>query len=50
MQPERVQGNQNTVYLTVDLIMFLIFLVVEAPRFSGLPINVWLDLAIAWGC
>ena len=31
MQPERKQGNQNAVNLAVDLVIFLIFLVVEAP-------------------
>ena len=39
MQPERKQGNQNAVNLAVDLVIFLIFLVVEVPRFSGLPIH-----------
>ena len=31
MQPERKQGNQNAINLAVDIVIFLIFLVVEAP-------------------
>src|SRR5216117_1568414 len=49
MQPERKQGNQNTVNLAVDIVIFLIFLVVEAPKFSGLPIHEWLGIAIGAG-
>ena len=49
MQPERNQGNQNTVNFVVDLVIFLIFLVVEAPKFSGLPVHEWLGIAIGAG-
>ena len=49
MQPERKQGNQNAVNLVVDLVIFLIFLVVEAPKFSGLPVHEWLGIAIGVG-
>lgn len=49
MQPERKQGNQNMINLAVDLIIFLFFLVVEAPRFSGLPAHEWLGIAIGAG-
>jgi cytochrome b subunit of formate dehydrogenase len=49
MQPERKQGNQNAVNLAVDLVIFLIFLVVEAPKFSGLPVHEWLGIAIGAG-
>ena len=31
MQPEGKQGNQNAINLAVDIVIFLIFLVVEAP-------------------
>ena len=46
MQPEPKQGNQNAVNLAV---IFLIFLVVEAPKFSGLPVHEWLGIAIGAG-
>src|SRR5260221_12903116 len=49
MQPERKQGNQNAINLAVDLVIFLIFLVVEAPKFSGLPAHEWLGIAIGAG-
>ncbi len=49
MQAERKQGSQNAVNLAVDLVIFLIFLVVEAPRFSGLPVHEWLGIAIGAG-
>ncbi len=49
MQPERKQGNQNAVNLAVDIVIFVIFLVVEAPRFSGLPAHEWLGIAIGAG-
>ena len=49
MQPERKQGNQNAVNLAVDLVIFLIFLVAEAPKFSGLPVHEWLGIAIGAG-
>ncbi len=49
MQPERKQGNQNAVNLAVDLVIFLIFLVVEAPKFSGLPVHEWFGIAIGAG-
>jgi hypothetical protein len=49
MRSERKQGNQNMVNLAVDLIIFLIFLVVEAPKFSGLPAHEWLGIAIGAG-
>lgn len=49
MQLERKQGNQNAVNLAVDIIIFLIFLVVEAPKFSGLPAHEWLGIAIGAG-
>jgi cytochrome b561 len=49
MQPDRKQGNQNAVNLAVDTVIFLIFLVVEAPKFSGLPIHEWLGIAIGAG-
>jgi len=46
MQLERKQDNQNAVNLAVDLVIFLIFLVAEAPRSSGLPAHEWLGIAI----
>ena len=49
MQAERKQGNQNAVNLAVDVVIFLFFLVVEAPRFSGLPVHEWLGIAIGAG-
>ncbi len=49
MQSERKQGNQNAVNLAVDIVIFLIFLVVEAPKFSGLPAHEWLGIAIGAG-
>ncbi|MEO7908433.1 MAG: hypothetical protein ABIV47_02170 [Roseiflexaceae bacterium] len=49
MQPERKQGNQNAVDLAVDIVIFLIFLAVEAPKFSGLPAHEWLGIAIGAG-
>ena len=49
MQPERKQNNQNAVNLGVDLVIFLIFLVAGAPRFSGLPVHEWLGIAIGAG-
>jgi len=49
MQPERKQDNQNAVNLAVDIVIFLIFLVVEAPKFSGLPAHEWLGIAIGAG-
>ena len=49
MQRERKQGNQNIVNLVVDLTIFLIFLVVEAPKFSGVPVHEWLGIAIGAG-
>src|SRR6266511_3126682 len=49
MQPERKQGNQNAVNFAVDTTIFLIFLVVEAPKFSGLPVHEWLGIAIGAG-
>jgi len=49
MQAERKPGSQNTVNLAVDVVIFLIFLVVEAPRFSGLPGHEWLGIAIGAG-
>ena len=49
MQAERKQGNQNAVNLAVDIVIFLFFLVVEAPKFSGLPIHEWLGIAIGAG-
>src|SRR5215212_5398885 len=49
MQQERKQGNQNAVNLAVDLVIFVIFLVVEAPKFSGLPVHEWLGIAIGAG-
>jgi prepilin signal peptidase PulO-like enzyme (type II secretory pathway) len=41
--------SQNTLHLAVDLVIFLLFLVVEAPRFSGLPVHEWLGIAIGAG-
>ena len=49
MQPERKQANQNAVNLALDVVIFLIFLVVEAPKFSGLPAHEWLGIAIGAG-
>ena len=49
MQAERKQTNRNTTNLVVDSVIFLIFLVVEAPHFSGLPAHEWLGIAIGAG-
>ncbi len=49
MQTERKQSGQNTINLVVDMVIFLIFLVVEAPHFSGLPVHEWLGIAIGAG-
>jgi cytochrome b561 len=49
MQSERKQRSQNMVNLAVDSTIFLIFLVVEAPKFSGLPAHEWLGIAIGAG-
>lgn len=49
MQSERKQGRQNAINLAVDSVIFLIFLVVEAPKFSGLPAHEWLGIAIGAG-
>jgi hypothetical protein len=49
MQAERKQMNWNMTNLVVDIVIFLIFLVVEAPRFSGLPAHEWLGIAIGAG-
>lgn len=49
MLGERKRTNQNGINLTVDLITFLIFLVVEAPHFSGMPVHEWLGIAIGVG-
>lgn len=49
MQAERKQGNRNAVNLAVDIVIFLFFLVVEAPKFSGLAIHEWLGIAIGAG-
>ena len=49
MQAERKQTNRNTTNLVVDIVIFLLFLVVEAPRFSGLPVHEWLGIAIGAG-
>jgi hypothetical protein len=49
MQRESKQASQNTTNLIVDTVIFLIFLVVEAPQFSGLPIHEWLGIAIGAG-
>src|SRR3954469_18537187 len=49
MQRERKQASQNTINLGVDATIFLIFLVVEAPHFSGLPVHEWLGIAIGAG-
>lgn len=49
MQRERKPGNQNAVNLAVDIVIFLFFLVVEAPKFSGLPVHEWLGIAIGAG-
>ena len=49
MQSERKQSSQNMTNLAVDIVIFLIFLVVEAPKFSGLPAHEWLGIAIGAG-
>src|SRR3954469_11124985 len=49
MQRESKQASQNTTNLIVDTVIFLIFLVVEAPKFSGLPAHEWLGIAIGAG-
>ena len=49
MQHERKHLSQNTVNLIVDSVIFLIFLVVEAPRFSGQTVHEWLGIAIGAG-
>ena len=49
MQSERKQMNWNMTNLVVDIVIFLIFLVVEAPRFSGLPVHEWLGIAVGAG-
>ncbi len=41
--------NRNKLNLFVDLAIFLAFLVVEAPHFSGLPAHEWLGIAIGVG-
>lgn len=37
--------NANKVNLTIDIAIFLIFLVTMAPRFSGLLLHEWLSIA-----
>lgn len=37
--------NQNKVNLTVDIAIFVAFLVAMAPRFSGLTVHEWLSIA-----
>jgi cytochrome b561 len=49
MSQQRKQNSQNTVNAIVDSAIFLIFLVVEAPRFSGLTLHEWLGIAIGAG-
>lgn len=49
MASERTHANRNAVNLVVDSSIFLIFLVVEAPKFSGLPVHEWLGIAIGAG-
>lgn len=45
MQTERKQTNRNYVNLTVDILIFLAFLVAMAPHFSGIAVHEWLSIA-----
>lgn len=45
MQPARKQRNQNKLNLAVDSAIFVAFLVIMAPHFSGIAIHEWLSIA-----
>lgn len=45
MAQQRKKLNQNKVNLTLDIAIFVAFLVAMAPRFSGLAIHEWLSIA-----
>lgn len=45
MQPAPSQPNRNKLNLIVDIAIFLAFLIVMAPHFSGTSIHEWLGIA-----
>ena len=45
MQAQRVRGNRTTLNLLVDCGIFIGFLVVMAPHFTGIAIHEWLSFA-----
>jgi hypothetical protein len=45
MAQQRKKLNPNKVNLTVDILIFVAFLVAMAPRFSGLLVHEWLSIA-----
>lgn len=45
MQPARTQRNQNKLNLAVDSAIFIVFLVIMAPHFSGIATHEWLSSA-----
>lgn len=47
MQTRHAPANRNVVNLLVDVVIFVAFLVVTAPRLSGLAIHEWLGIAFA---
>ena len=44
---ERKQPNRTKINWVIDLVVFLVFLVTTAPRFSGIAVHEWLSLALA---
>ena len=38
-------SNSTKVNLTVDIVIFIAFLITTAPQFSGIPVHEWLSLA-----
>lgn len=47
MQTKRKQPNRNKTNLLIDLAIFVAFLVIMAPRFSGIATHEWLSIAFA---
>ena len=45
MQARRAQRNRTTLNLLVDISIFVVFLVVMAPHFSGVAVHEWLSFA-----
>lgn len=45
MQQGRTPRNRNLTNFTVDIAIFLAFLVAMAPRFSGIAVHEWLSIA-----